>query len=197
MRCWQRAREIIEEKNPELPNPRRRPKSPSKSASARSSTRCWRGTTTKWSFSISTRRSPSMVMPRRISSTPMRAPAEFSKMPMESRDGREFSCARELQLDFGRFRRQSWRCCSRSRRCRKRSSEPPNNTGRLLIANYVYELAKAFNDFYHACPVIQSEEPVRARDWPGRCDPPGAGERSVAAGHRSAERDVSGQRARS
>jgi arginyl-tRNA synthetase len=32
----------------------------------------------------------------------------------------------------------------------------------LLIANYVYELAKAFSDFYHACPVLQSEEPVRS-----------------------------------
>lgn len=32
----------------------------------------------------------------------------------------------------------------------------------LLITNYVYELAKAFNDFYHACPVIHSEEPVRS-----------------------------------
>jgi arginyl-tRNA synthetase len=32
----------------------------------------------------------------------------------------------------------------------------------LLIANYVYELAKRFNDFYHACPVIQAAEPVRS-----------------------------------
>jgi arginyl-tRNA synthetase len=32
----------------------------------------------------------------------------------------------------------------------------------LLIANYVYELAKRFNDFYHACPVLQSEEPTRS-----------------------------------
>ena len=32
----------------------------------------------------------------------------------------------------------------------------------LLIANYVYELAKAFSDFYHACPVLHSEEPVRS-----------------------------------
>ena len=31
----------------------------------------------------------------------------------------------------------------------------------LLIASYVYELAKRFNDFYHACPVLQSEEPTR------------------------------------
>lgn len=32
----------------------------------------------------------------------------------------------------------------------------------LHITNYVYELAKRFNDFYHACPVLQSEEPVRS-----------------------------------
>jgi arginyl-tRNA synthetase len=32
----------------------------------------------------------------------------------------------------------------------------------LLIANYVYDLAKTFSDFYHACPVLQSEEPVRS-----------------------------------
>jgi arginyl-tRNA synthetase len=31
----------------------------------------------------------------------------------------------------------------------------------LLIASYVYELAKRFNDFYHACPVLQSKEPTR------------------------------------
>ena len=29
----------------------------------------------------------------------------------------------------------------------------------LIIANYVYELARRFNDFYHACPVLQAEEP--------------------------------------
>lgn len=31
----------------------------------------------------------------------------------------------------------------------------------LLIANYIYELAQRFNDFYHACPVLQSAEPTR------------------------------------
>ena len=31
----------------------------------------------------------------------------------------------------------------------------------LLIASYVYELAKTFNDFYHACPVLISSEPTR------------------------------------
>jgi arginyl-tRNA synthetase len=32
----------------------------------------------------------------------------------------------------------------------------------LRIASYVYELAKKFNDFYHACPVIDSPEPIRS-----------------------------------
>jgi arginyl-tRNA synthetase len=31
----------------------------------------------------------------------------------------------------------------------------------LLIASYAYELAKRFNDFYHACPVLTSPEPTR------------------------------------
>jgi arginyl-tRNA synthetase len=31
----------------------------------------------------------------------------------------------------------------------------------ILVAAYVYELAKRFNDFYHACPVLQSKEPTR------------------------------------
>lgn len=31
----------------------------------------------------------------------------------------------------------------------------------LLISNYVFDLAKRFNDFYHACPVLPSEEPTR------------------------------------
>ena len=31
----------------------------------------------------------------------------------------------------------------------------------LLIATYVYELAKAFNEFYHGHPVLNSEEPLK------------------------------------
>ena len=32
----------------------------------------------------------------------------------------------------------------------------------LNIANYVYSLAKAFNDFYHACPVKDAPAPQRS-----------------------------------
>ena len=31
-----------------------------------------------------------------------------------------------------------------------------------IIAQYVYDLAKIFNDFYHVCPVLKSEEPTRS-----------------------------------
>lgn len=31
----------------------------------------------------------------------------------------------------------------------------------LHLTNYVYELAKTFNDFYHACPVLKSQDPVK------------------------------------
>jgi arginyl-tRNA synthetase len=31
----------------------------------------------------------------------------------------------------------------------------------LRIASYAYELAKRFNDFYHACPVLKAAEPTR------------------------------------
>jgi len=31
----------------------------------------------------------------------------------------------------------------------------------LHVTNYVYELAKTFNDFYHACPVLKADEPMR------------------------------------
>jgi arginyl-tRNA synthetase len=32
----------------------------------------------------------------------------------------------------------------------------------LLITQYAYELARAFNDFYTQCPVLQVEEPIRS-----------------------------------
>jgi len=31
----------------------------------------------------------------------------------------------------------------------------------LVIANYAYEVAKQFNDFYHACPVLNAKQPTK------------------------------------
>ncbi len=30
-----------------------------------------------------------------------------------------------------------------------------------LIANYLYELSHKFSEFYHSCPVLQAEEPLK------------------------------------
>ena len=60
----------------------------------------------------------------------------------------------------GSCNRRSSGCCRGSRRCPTKSSAPPRSTA-LLIASYVYDLAKRFNDFYHACPVLTSPEPTR------------------------------------
>ena len=32
----------------------------------------------------------------------------------------------------------------------------------LLIANYAYDLAKAFSNFYNTCPVLNAEEKIRS-----------------------------------
>ncbi len=32
----------------------------------------------------------------------------------------------------------------------------------LVLTNHAYELARAFNDFYNTCPVLQAEEPIRS-----------------------------------
>jgi arginyl-tRNA synthetase len=41
-------------------------------------------------------------------------------------------------------------------------AEAGNTLSPALIANYVYELAKEFNQFYHEFPIIKAEEPVRS-----------------------------------
>jgi arginyl-tRNA synthetase len=32
----------------------------------------------------------------------------------------------------------------------------------LNVASMAYEMARAFNDFYNQCPVLQADEPVRS-----------------------------------
>ena len=32
----------------------------------------------------------------------------------------------------------------------------------MMVANYAFSLAQAFNDFYNACPVLTAEEPARS-----------------------------------
>ena len=124
----------------------------SRSGLARSSTRCWRGTTTRRSHSTSRRRSHSMAMRLPISSTRMPGPAGSSKTRRSVSAAVEFTELQPEELSLLQL-----------------IAQLPDEVQRaaeefrpLLITNYVYEVAKAFNDFYHACPVLQSEEPVRS-----------------------------------
>ena len=67
----------------------------------------------------------------------------------------------ELKLDFGAIHPAELALLQQLAAFPEEVQRSAEQYRPLLIANYVFELAKSFNDFYHACPVIHSEEPVR------------------------------------
>ncbi|MCO5220831.1 MAG: arginine--tRNA ligase [Thermomicrobiales bacterium] len=67
-----------------------------------------------------------------------------------------------LTLDFGEIQPEELALLQQISALPEEIQRSADQYRPLLIANYVYELAKTFNDFYHACPVIHSEEPVRS-----------------------------------
>jgi arginyl-tRNA synthetase len=66
-----------------------------------------------------------------------------------------------LELDFGHITPEELTLLQHLAQFPEEIRRAADQYRPLLIASYVFELAKHFNDFYHACPVIQSEEPVR------------------------------------
>lgn len=68
----------------------------------------------------------------------------------------------ELTLDFGAIQPEELALLQQIASLPEEVQRSADQYRPLLITNYVYELAKTFNDFYHACPVIHSEEPVRS-----------------------------------
>jgi arginyl-tRNA synthetase len=68
----------------------------------------------------------------------------------------------ELRLDFGSIQPEELALLQQIAALPEEVQRAAEQYRPLLITNYVYELAKTFNDFYHACPVIQSDEPVRS-----------------------------------
>jgi len=68
----------------------------------------------------------------------------------------------ELSLDFGEIHPAELALLQQIAALPEEVQRSADQYRPLLIANYVYDLAKAFNDFYHACPVIHSQEPVRS-----------------------------------
>lgn len=68
----------------------------------------------------------------------------------------------KLNLDFGAIQPEELALLQQIAALPEEIQRAAEQYRPLLIANYVYDLSKAFNDFYHACPVIQSEDPVRS-----------------------------------
>ncbi len=61
----------------------------------------------------------------------------------------------------------------------------------LAITNLAYELARAFNDFYNACPVLKAEpKHARSAAAAGGCHTPDDCQCPAAAGDRGARSDV-------
>ncbi len=68
----------------------------------------------------------------------------------------------ELRLDFGAIQPEELALLQQIASLPEEVQRAAEQYRPLLITNYVYDLARTFNDFYHACPVIQSDEPIRS-----------------------------------
>ena len=72
------------------------------------------------------------------------------------------AAAGTLELDFGSIQPEELALLQQIASLPEEIQRAAEQYRPLLITNYVYDLAKSFNDFYHACPVIHSDEPVRS-----------------------------------
>ncbi len=158
----QRAREIIDEKNPELPEE-------AKSEVA------WQVGIGSIKYTMLARDNSKVVvfdLDEALSFDGHAAPyiqyaharacriLENAKWDHDSAVGR--AALGELALDFGDIHPAELALLQQIASLPEEVQRSAEQHRPLLIANYVYELAKAFNDFYHACPVIHSAEPVRS-----------------------------------
>ncbi|MFN2622727.1 MAG: arginine--tRNA ligase [Chthoniobacterales bacterium] len=71
--------------------------------------------------------------------------------------GREFVAPENIALDASEERNLALRLCQFA----EVLPTVLNDFRPNLLANYLYELANAFHSFYEACPVLKSEEPAR------------------------------------
>lgn len=85
-------------------------------------------------------------------------PSEFSRQPSADDNGSSAVTA----LDFGTLQPEELSLLQQIALLPEEVQRAAEEYRPLRIASYVYELAKKFNDFYHACPVIDSPEPTRS-----------------------------------
>jgi arginyl-tRNA synthetase len=153
----ERAREIIAEKNPELP-------------AARKETVAWEVALGSLKYAMLARDINKVVvfdLEEALSFDGHAAPyiqyahARASRILEHAGETDETILARLDGLDFGDLLPEELSLLQAIAALPEEIQRAAAEYRPLLIASYVYELAKRFNDFYHAAPVLQSPEPTR------------------------------------
>ncbi len=152
-----RAREIIDEKNPEMP-------------AERKAEVAWDVALGSLKYAMLNRDTNKVVvfdLEEALSFDGHAAPyiqyahARASRI-LEHAGETETSLLQELEgLDFGALQPEELSLLQTIASLPEEIQRAAEEYRPLLIASYAYELAKRFNDFYHACPVLVSPEPTR------------------------------------
>lgn len=152
-----RAREIIEEKNPEL-------------APERKAQVAWDVALGSLKYTMLARDTSKMVvfdLDEALSFDGHAAPyiqyahARASRILEHAGETDESLLAHLDSLDFGTMQAEELSLLQQIAALPEEIQRAAAEYRPLLITSYVYELAKRFNDFYHACPVLASPEPTR------------------------------------
>ncbi len=153
-----RAREIIDEKNPDLPDERK-------------STVAWDVALGSLKYAMLVRDTSKVVvfdLEEALSFDGHAAPyiqyahARASRILEHAGETDETLLARLDALTFGNLQPEELSLLQAIASLPDEIQRAAAEYRPLLIASYVYDLAKRFNDFYHACPVLASPEPTRS-----------------------------------
>ncbi len=152
-----RAREIIEEKNPDLP-------------AERKETVAWQVAIGSLKYAMLARDNNKMVtfeLEEALSFDGHSAPyiqyahARACRILEHAETSPEALAGALEGLDFGELQAEELGLLQGIAALPETIGQAAAEYRPLAVASYVYDLAKRFNDFYHACPVLHSAEPVR------------------------------------
>jgi len=152
-----RAREIIEEKNPDLPAERKEEVA-------------WQVALGSLKYAMLARDNPKAItfdLEEALSFDGKTAPyiqyahARACRILEHAGETDETLRSRLDRLDFGALQPEELSLLQTIAALPEEIQRAAAEYRPLLIASYVYDLAKRFNDFYHECPVLTSPEPTR------------------------------------
>jgi arginyl-tRNA synthetase len=158
----ERAREIIDEKNPELPSEKKDEVAWQVGLGSIKYTMLARDNSKVVVFDLDEALSFDGHAAPYIQYAHARACRILENARWDHEKAVGFASLGELSLDFGAIQPAELALLQQIAALPEEVQRSADQYRPLLITNYVYELAKTFNDFYHVCPVIHSEEPVRS-----------------------------------